>query len=119
MSVISVIDAFPTSDGNGAGSYTVTRRAAPTTVAGRTVLGSTSTFNITASVQPHDGRNLRALPEGRHAEDIRIIYTAGAVRVGDTVAISAEAFEIYKVDGPWELDGDAHCRASAARQVIP
>jgi len=119
VSVISVIDAFPTSDGDGAGVYTVTRRGAETVTSGLVTYAASTTFTIAASVQPPDGRVLRALPEGRHESDVRIVLTSTALRIADSVEIGDEAFEVFAVEGPYELDGDTHVEAQVARQVIP
>lgn len=123
MSVTDVIDDFPTGDGDGDGAYTVTRRASSTLVMGRTVDGATSTFPITASVQPVSGRELRLVPEGMRADDARVIYTATRLDPTpggpDQVAIVVDGvplqYVVYKVQGPWELEDGTHWVAYAAR----
>ena len=97
MSLSLVIASFQT------GTYTVTRRASDTYTAGIRTVGASSTFTIDASLQPVTGRDLRALPEGRRAEDFRVLWTKSAeLRLEpnpDTIAIGSETFEIYRVFG--------------------
>ena len=98
------------------GAYTVTR---PTGVgydsSGYATAGSSSQFSIDASVQALSGDDLQALPESRHAEDNRKIYTETELRVKDTVVIDGDTFEIYNV-ALFEANG-THYRAFAAKAV--
>lgn len=120
MSVTGVILDFPTSDGDGGGIYTVTRLATSTTfTSGRHVPGSSSTLQIAASVQPYQGKKLTIVPEGLRADDVRVIFTTTALKCDpgacDRIAIGGVAYVVFHVEGPWELDGDTHYRAYAAR----
>lgn len=101
------------------GTYTVTRIAAPTRTMGRAAAGSTSTLSgVVASVQPVTGRDLKTLPEGRHADDCRMIYTETALLVTDRVALDGDAFEVYRVR-KWEAFGETFYIAHASRLVVP
>lgn len=106
------------------GDYTVTRRVAPTTVAGRAVAGGTSTFSIAASIQPVTGRDLRDLPEGRHADEMRIVFCEAelfTVQPGndsDLIAYRSETWEVIRSEF-WEHWGTSHCRAMIARRGNP
>ena len=121
MSLIDVIDALST------GTYTVTRRSAGTYVEGRYVLGSTSSFNIVASIQPllrTGGRHLRTESQGQHGEEMRVIYTKTdlltrtSTRDPDVVTIDSEPWEVFEVQR-WQAFGDAHWRVIASRKVVP
>lgn len=124
MSLTDVIASFSTAaaDGNAAG-YTVTRTALGSeNSVGIFVPGSPSTFLIDASVQPYSGRGLKVLPEGVHAEDVQMILTTTllqVVPVPDVVTIRGEAHTVFRVNGPYNLDGGTTYQAYAARQVIP
>ncbi len=98
MSLTGVIGRMST------GSYTVTRRVAATyDTSGVRVAGASSTLSITASVQNISGRDLKSLPEGQHADDMRVLFTTTELRTrtpaydADRVAIDGEAFEVVKV----------------------
>jgi hypothetical protein len=68
----------------GTGSYQVTRPAIGTWVDGHYVNeGAPSTFPIDASVQP-DGVDLRDVPEGMRAEDVRELWTKVELRTAST-----------------------------------
>lgn len=103
-------------------SYTVTRKAATTYTAGRAVAGATDApITIVASVQPVTGRELKALPEGRRAEDVRILFTTTELRTespagaADQVTIGGELYEVFQVK-PWTAHGGTHYEVLAARQ---
>jgi hypothetical protein len=115
MGLADVIATFQT------GTYTVTRRAAGTTTAGKHTIGSTSTFSIDASIRPLSGRDLRSLPPAQHGEERRKLYTttllraAGAVP-GDSVSIASEDWLVINVK-PYDISG--HYAAIVSRQVTP
>lgn len=117
MSLLDVIGRFRT-----ATSYTVTRAGAGTYTAGRYVAASPSTFTITASVQPVTGRELLALPEGQRAEDLRVLYTATALRTrdangaADSIAIGGENYTVIRVE-TWSGVTAGHYRVTVARQT--
>lgn len=102
------------------GTYTVTRSAAGAYgTDGRFVAGSTSTFSITASVQPLDGRDLLRLPEGLRTSEVLKIYTKtrlfvqGAGQDPDSVAIDGVPHQIEMVEtwGPAGNFYKAYARA--------
>lgn len=111
-----VIGAFAT------GSYTVTRTAAGATALGRYTAGSTSSFDIAASVQPVSGRDLLALPEGLRADETRIVYTTTELRAltsasdTDAITIDGETWDVVRVER-WQAFGGTHYRALAARRA--
>lgn len=121
MSLVGVIDDFAT------GTYTVTRTAVGAyDSAGRYTAGSTSTFSVVASVQPTSARDQVVMPEGIHYEDAVVVYVATELRAfdastgaGDTFPYRGDTYRVFSVEGPWELDGDAHYVARATRQAIP
>lgn len=96
MSLNAVI--FPT------GTYTVTRTAAGTYTNGKYTAGAASTFPIVADVQPVSGELLRDLPEGRRAEETRVLFTLTELRAlkpttdSDVVAIDGESWRVFKVE---------------------
>ncbi len=123
MSLRGVIAALAT------GTYTVTRRAAPSYgTDGRLTLGATTTFTITASVQPGSGRTTVAVPEGYRGEEQKVIYTTTELRghsdapsapTPDTIALNSETWTIVRCE-KWEgLSGSPHWVAYAARSVAP
>lgn len=59
----------------GAVTLQVTRTAAGTRTLGRYTPGTTSTFPITAGVEPINGRQLMDVPEGRRGDEILTVYT--------------------------------------------
>ena len=123
MSLLDVIEDFATGDGQGAGEYLVTRRAAATLAKGRFTPGSTTTVLITATVVPYDGKELIVKPEGFNKGDVRKVFSATELLADagreDVVTISGEAFKVFRVSGPWELDGESHWEALCARQAVP
>lgn len=113
MSLQAVITAFAT------GTYAVTRRGAGAYVNGYFVAAGSSQFNITASVQPVTGRELRALPEAYHSEVVKVLYTTTELftrtptQSPDVVAIDSEDYEVFKVE-TWEAFGGTHYVVYAA-----
>lgn len=116
MSVVQNIPDFRT------GVYTVSRPGAGTVSAGVYTPGAATTFTIDAVVQPV-GHDLRVVPEGRRVEDVRRIYTVTLLRSTasgpDVVTIDGDPYEVFRVDGPWTMDGETHYVAYAARQTVP
>lgn len=96
MNAAALISRFQT------GTYTVTRRAAATYVAGRVVAGATSTFTITASIQSASGRDLLRLPEGRRSTDTQVVYTTTELKCGSQA--NANESDQVTIDGAlWEV----------------
>lgn len=122
MSLVDVIASFKTGD------YTVTRTPKGATTLGRYTAGSPSTFSIAASIQPVAGRELQALPEAQHGEEVRVIYTTTELKTRDpgfepdTIEIDSEDWTIFRFER-WQAFGAAndaqHFRAFASRKVIP
>jgi hypothetical protein len=120
VDVADLIDSF------GTGTYTVTRRPAPTLVNGRAVPGVPATFDITASVQPASGRDLLRLPEGQRSIETCVLFTAtqllvaveGSGNISDVVEIDGRKWEIQNV-ARWDNPANASapywkCIAQAA-----
>ena len=101
-------------------TYTVTRRATGAYVAGIWTDGASSTFTITAYVEPASGRDLKTLTEGQRTEDARTVYTETELRATaggpDSISIGGEAYEVVKVETFTGLGG-THYRAVCARQA--
>lgn len=92
--------------GDPSWGYVVTRRAAPTWVDGAPVAGTASSFTTGPAVlRPLSGRDLRALPEGYHAEDHRKLISTADLRAadaktgtpGDVVTIDGEPWTVHRV----------------------
>lgn len=102
------------------GTYTVTRRARGTFLAGRPVPGVATTFAIVASVQSAAGRDLMRLPELRRSVDTCVIYTVTELEVGaqdgtnesDVVSIDGISWEVQHVEA-WPQTQDLYWRAIA------
>ena len=116
MSLRDSIAAFST------GTYTVTRRAAGSLVEGTYTPGATSTFSIDASIQPVTGRNVKAMPEGRRPEELRVVYTRTELvavspghGVGDVVTYKGEPWEVVTSQQWPDLSGGEYTKAFIAR----
>lgn len=93
--------------GDQVNGYTVTRRGAATVTDGVATAGAvTSTFSTGPAVlRPLNGRELQALPEGYHADDVRKLLTTADLRTldhatglpADTVTIDGEAWTVFRV----------------------
>lgn len=115
MSILGSIASLST------GSYTRTRYAAGATVDGVYVPGAASTEAIVAAVQPVSGDVLKALPEGRHADQSRVVYSESELRaapVPDRVTIDGAEFEVFKAER-WDAFGETYYRAVVSRLVVP
>lgn len=108
-----------------AAEYTVTRTATGGYSAGRYTAGAASTLTIVAVVEPFGGREIKVLPEGQFAEDVRVLYTAtelltmSATVVPDSVSIDGENYSVFRINGPWILRGREHYEVYVARQRVP
>ena len=122
MSLNENIADFATSSGNGDGTYTVTRRADGTRTGGVYTPGATSTITIPAVVVPLGAQGLEVVPEGFKVGDLLNILTGTELRPSatgpDTIVVNGETYTIYSVNS-FELDGEVHWEAHAARQAIP
>lgn len=115
MSLNGVISSFST------GSYTRTRTSVGTTVDGTYVEGSTSTSSILGSLQPVTGDLLKSLPEGRRADEVKVLYTTSDVIVKpipDKFTIDGEQWETEKVM-KWEHFGETHYIAFVSNIQVP
>ena len=119
MSRLPSITRFAT-----AASYTVTRTAEGTLSNGRYTPGAETSTSIVAVIQPVNGRDLQALPEAQHSEEIRVCYTATRLYTRepnqdpDIVTIDSEDWEVIRVER-WEAWGVNHYRAFLARSETP
>lgn len=107
------------------GLYVVTRRGPGTWTDGIHVPDPSPEFvSMVASVQPVTGREFSALPEGRRADEVRVVYTATPLRVtdedgaADVIAIDGETWEVYKIE-TWFAWGVTHYRAMVSRMEVP
>lgn len=115
MSVLGAIASFST------GSFTRTRYAAGATTDGVYTPGAASTASIVACVQPVRGAELKALPEGRHADHTRVVYSESELRaapVPDRLTIEGDAYEVWKTER-WDAFGGTHYKAMVSRLVVP
>ena len=109
---MSVLDLSGTVLELASGTYTVTR-SNPGTYGtdGRLSLGSTSTFTITASVQPLNGRDLLRLPDGeRTTERLKVytptqLFTQGAGQAPDVITVAGINYQVETAE-VWGPDGN-------------
>lgn len=109
----------------GTGTYTVTRTTSGALTVGVYEAGVESTFDIAASVQPVTGRKLQVLPEGRSAEESRILYTTTELRTQqnsndpDIVTIDDEPYLCISWER-WQFGlWSTHYEVVVARQLSP
>lgn len=84
-------------------TLTVTRTGAQTIVNYQPVQGASTTFTITATVQPLTGRERQDLPEGYRAANLRKMYTTADLNVisveaqtySDTIALEDGTYEVF------------------------
>lgn len=113
MTLASVIDRFAT------GLYTVTRQGLGSyDENGRVMTDEPSELAIRAAVQPVTGQELKVLPEARHGEELRAVYTTTPLRTHGPAGAADRLF----IDGAlWEViraeEWPSHCRAYVARVV--
>jgi hypothetical protein len=121
MALTGVISRFST------GTYTVTRTAAGSYTTGRYAAGAPSTFAITASVQPVQGRDLQSVPEAQRGEEVKVLWTTTELRTRgagepDSVSIDGEAWRVVRVKRWQAFGGDGsgdHYEVYVARVVQP
>lgn len=119
MSLLESIDDFQTG-----GGYIVTRSAIGAPVNGYFPAPSTSTFTIEAVATPLGG-TLLVLPEGISGSDVLVFYTATPLfdaRSGDkpdSIAVGANTYVVFQIDGPFIMPDSTHFRVFAARQRLP
>jgi hypothetical protein len=92
------------------GDYTVTRWESTTLVNGR-VTGQVTTDlpPMPGMVHPTDGSEVRRLPEGLRGREVKVIFTAAALRgmeeaaVPDMISIDGFPFQVWKCERWKEL----------------
>lgn len=109
---MSVIDLSETVLDLASGSYAVTRTTPGTYgTDGRFIPGTPTTFNITASVQPLNGRDLLRLPDGlRTSELLRVysptrLFVQGAGQDPDVITIEGIPHQVETCE-TWGPDGN-------------
>lgn len=101
MDVADIIRSFSTGP---LGLYTVTRRLATPFRRGLAQPTTDAQFNVTASIQPLTGKDLLRLPEGRRANETRVLFTSTLLYTGDQGS-DYEA-DLVELDGQlWEVQG--------------
>ena len=105
------------------GLYTVLRTVEGAYVVGHYVRPAGTGFPVSMSIQPITGRALKDLPEGQHAEDLRIAYTSTRLFTRepgfepDIVTINGEDWRVSNVEHFEVISG--HYRATLERLVTP
>lgn len=97
-----VLESFST------GTYTVTRGARSYDTNGR-LAATSSTFSVSANVQPYPGDELNRLPEGLRTAKVKAVYTTTELRANDSISIGGSAWQVHVVE-PWDELG-AYFRA--------
>jgi hypothetical protein len=88
-------------------TYAVTRSQLNPPENGRPAAPSTSTLSIVANMQPANGETLKSLPEARHSEDLRVLFTSSVLKCegdgfgADIVTIAGKRYEVISIGGPW------------------
>jgi hypothetical protein len=104
-------------------TYVVRRAGSGSYVDGIFVPAVETTSSIEAFVQPMSGQDLLQLPEGHHADEVRLVMTATELRSLDQD--SARAADIVEIDGVdwrvvevarWDFDGDTHYEVIVSRR---
>ncbi|MGN6103655.1 MAG: hypothetical protein ACTHU0_00995 [Kofleriaceae bacterium] len=108
---------------------TVTRTLKGTSVHGRYIPGSSSTFEIDAVVQPAynlnrviGGANLQALLDNQRVEKIYQIHTVTPLQTRspttdpDVIFYEGVSWTVARVE-KWELDGEVHYHAVITKQT--
>ena len=117
MSILSPIASFQT------GTYTVAKQSEGAyDNDGIWVPGGETSISIDACIQPLSGYDIRNLPEGKHTENTRRVYTEtrldGAnITEGDIITIDDEPWQVWNVMR-WEGCGATYYKAFVTRQVV-
>ena len=103
----------------GTGSYVVNRKDTPTYVKGRLQPYTSTSFTITASVQPLTGNDMRLLPEGARADNTKSLFTPTKLKTTgdagpDVVVINSEDYEVFNVES-WIGFGESYFRTLIKR----
>lgn len=106
MDIQSLINSFATGDGVTNGTCQLQRRQAGALFRGVAGPITSTLMTIQASVQPATGKDLLRLPEGRRANQTRVIFTTTELFVGDqgdpfladVVMINGEPWEVQHVE---------------------
>lgn len=85
------------------GTFVITRTTAPDPVAGRSVAGAVTTFNLDLSIQPDPGPVLVVSADERHGSDIRVIWSETELYMikktgfkADKIMINGDVFEVFR-----------------------
>lgn len=120
MPVADMTDAI---DLLGTGSYTVVRTADNVITNGYLTAGTTSTFTITASVQPMGGKGNKRESEGIRTEETLVLFTPTELRAADGSAVVADQinvrgknFTVVKVEDFVALGN--YWRVTATRSLV-
>lgn len=110
MSILSPITTFRTDTAvpfvrEGDGSYDANGVHVPAVIA-------SGTFD--ASIQPYKGRELKTLPEGVSASDVRLVLTETTLLVRDFVTYDSATWTVFVAE-PWNARGQKWTRAYMAR----
>lgn len=109
---------------NLTGTYSVARYGAGTWTTGVFAKGSPTTVSVPGTVQPISGREFQAVPEGRRANEVRVIFTAVALQTegpsnsADVVTVDGETWEVFHVEKHVGR-GTTHYRSLISRMAIP
>ncbi len=104
-------------------TYSVARTARGSITNGNYSSGAGTTVSITAMVQPVSGDRLRVMPEGLHAEDVKIVfsldelYTTGPAYEADKITIEGTQWIVFAVER-WSAWGHTHWEAQVSNKVV-
>ena len=110
----------------GTGTYTVSRRAAPSFVKGRPVEASPTTFTTLAVIQPLHERDRESLANTalgiQHIERMRIMYSDVELKDGsgsfdsDRVTYDGEDYTVVHLER-WDYRGTSYWKAFLAKDA--
>lgn len=95
MNVSGLMASFAT------GTYTVTRTAHGSVVAGKTVAGTTTSVSVSAAIWPANNNDLMRLPENRRTTDAIALMTSSQIYIGGQ-GTTHEADKISYLGETWE-----------------
>jgi hypothetical protein len=101
------------------GTYMVTRFTAASYTSGRLNSAATTSFEVSASVQPMGTDDLMRTPEGMRTRELRQVFCTALLSSGtvdvqpDLVSIDGASWEVQSVENWLGMAG--YCRAIVAR----
>lgn len=120
MSLFAVISSLKTA------TYTVRRVLNGTYSAdGLHVPGVASTLSVDVSLQPLSGKDVRSLPQGRHVDSTKILWTLTQLleqtptNKPDIVEVDGEDWEVFRTEHFGILEPPGFYRVSISRLKIP